>query len=290
MVYSIGLPADSQSRTHDVTINYSYPRLAGSPYNLDVNARRLNERLFPGDPAGSEYEHDLHTTGFMISRYLNAAGPSRGWRVGAGLGWSQDIYRMVAGTPGLYQDTQGAALNALVDNSDVKDYIYSREGYSYGYGVTWAAPGLSSDTYSLHQLYWRNYTPIGERAYQSLDTQFRIGISNGYTGDPYTFGGSDSLRGYPRGAIAGKSYALANVEFLSPLSLTTPTIRGVVFADIGNAYPDDRVIDVRDIKSSVGIGLRVALKWFVKIQLRLDYGYALDGGEHKVYAGTKDAF
>lgn len=290
ILYSIGLPADSQSRTHDVTINYSYPRLAGSPYSLDVNARRLNERLYPDDPATSEYEHDMHSTSFLVSRYLKSTGPSRGWRVGAGLGWSHDGYQLVSGAPGLYGDTQATVINVIADNTDVKDYLYSREGWSYGYSLSWAAPGLNTDTFALHQVYWRNYTPIGERAYQSLDTQFRLGTSTGYSGVAYSLGGSDSLRGYPRGAAEGRSFALANIEFLSPLSSTTPTVRGVAFTDIGNAYGDDRMIDVRDLKTSVGIGLRVALKWFVKIQLRLDYAYAIDTHERKVYAGTKDAF
>lgn len=290
VIYSIGLPAGSESRTHDVTVNYSYPRLAGTPYNLDLNGRRLTEYLFPGDPADSQYNHDMKTAGFLLSRYLTQAGPSQGWRVGGGVSWSENLYRLRSGTPGLYTDTQSTTINTIVDNTDVKDHIYSRNGYSYGYQVSWAPALLNSDTYLQQQAYWRNYMPIGQRAYQSLYTQVRFGVSTGFTGTPYLLGGSDSLRGYPRGSIAGKSFAVANIEFLSPLRSSMPALRGVVFADVGNAYSDDRVVDVRNLKTSVGIGLRVALKWFVKIQLRLDYAYAVDAHTRKAYAGTKDAF
>jgi len=39
-----------------------------------------------------------------------------------------------------------------------------------------------------------------------------------------------------------------------------------------------------------GIGLRLRLKSFVKIDLRVDVAYAYDTGEYKVFAGTKEIF
>ena len=36
--------------------------------------------------------------------------------------------------------------------------------------------------------------------------------------------------------------------------------------------------------------MRLKLKSFVKIDLRIDYAYAVDTGDTKIYAGTKEAF
>jgi len=44
-----------------------------------------------------------------------------------------------------------------------------------------------------------------------------------------------------------------------------------------------------DLKTSIGVGLRFNLKSFVKIQLRVDFAYALNGNK-KIYAGTTDVF
>lgn len=44
------------------------------------------------------------------------------------------------------------------------------------------------------------------------------------------------------------------------------------------------------IKWDVGIGFRLRLKSFVKIDLRVDAAYNYDAGEWKYFAGTKEIF
>jgi len=67
-------------------------------------------------------------------------------------------------------------------------------------------------------------------------------------------------------------------------------LRGALFLDIGNAYPSNEKINLGDLKWDVGIGFRLRLKSFVKIDLRVDVAYSYDTGEYKVFAGTKEVF
>lgn len=106
---------------------------------------------------------------------------------------------------------------------------------------------------------------------------------------PYGLGGSRELRGYDKSSIEGRSYFSANIEYLRPL-FNHPAARGLLFMDIGNAYQDNRLLDLADMEASMGVGLRYKFKAFVNLQLRADYAYAFGLSERKLYVGVKDTF
>ena len=64
----------------------------------------------------------------------------------------------------------------------------------------------------------------------------------------------------------------------------------MLFLDVGNAYPSNTEMHLGDLKWDVGIGFRLRLKSFVKIDLRVDAAYSYDTGEWKYFAGTKEVF
>jgi len=80
-----------------------------------------------------------------------------------------------------------------------------------------------------------------------------------------------------------------NVQYLRPFFGYYP-LRGALFLDIGNAYPNNETINLGDLKWNVGIGLRLRLKSFVKIDLRVDASYTYDTREYKFFAGTREVF
>jgi hemolysin activation/secretion protein len=79
------------------------------------------------------------------------------------------------------------------------------------------------------------------------------------------------------------------VQYLTPLFGYKP-LRGVVFADVGNAYPSNNEMHLGKTLWDVGLGLRLRLKSFVKIDLRVDAAWNPETGDWKVFAGTKDVF
>lgn len=284
------------SESSQISAEYVYPRISGSPYGLNLNGRWAQQVVdaarvgFPGEV----YDVESKFAGLNVSRLLNRTGPSVGWRIGTGLNWGRNDYgNLSPSLAALYTDRQRVGWQLGASFFDVRDYLYSRAGEEYGYGLDLGVPALGSDIfYYVHTLYLRRYTLITERPHVSLDYQLRFGLgsveeSNGLGN--FVLGGANTLRGYPRNSIYGNAFVLGNIEYRQPL-FGLKELRGLVFFDVGNAYASASDIDLFDLKTSVGIGLRYNVTTFVKVQLRLDYGYAINGGASKGYAGTDDAF
>lgn len=277
---------------NEIAATYAYPRVRRTPYNVSVDARyseRAVEAIAEGYP-GEFY--DLTSQGVVItgSRFLRRRGPSRGYSVSAGVGYAYDKYRLPASLPPVRSDQERFYWHGGIGFADVRDYLYSREGVSYGYSLEFALEALGgNDDYSRHVFNFRRYDPISDKPHRNIDWQVQFGISEGVEEQRvFLLGSSSTLRGYPRDSIYGQAFLLANVEYLHPL-FDRNELRGLAFIDVGNAY-DRHAIDLTDMKHAVGVGLRYSIESFVKIQLRLDAGYAVDTGDYKIYAGTKDTF
>ena len=277
-------------------LSYNYPRMFGSPYQLhtEISQSRLPVEVVSGTTITSLYELEAWTASLQITRWLAPRGPSRGWQVGAGLIWRRNGYDYVYGDPGIYEDARAVGISVLAKFIDVRDYLFSRSGKEYGYMGEYGAPALGSDTqYTRHELFYRKYILLEGRPHENLEFQGRLGLSSGdlFVGDDYAYslGGSKTLRAYESGSITGNSFVLFNLQYLRPFFGYYP-LRGVLFTDIGNAYPSNETINLGDLKWDVGIGLRLRLKSFVKIDLRVDVAYSFDTGAYKVFAGTKEIF
>jgi len=133
----------------------------------------------------------------------------------------------------------------------------------------------------------------------TLAVQGDIGLGKAYGGSEYPFfknffaGGIGSVRGYAPGSIGpreteilvnannavrsvsvgGQSRLLLNSELLFPLPGTGQdrTIRGLVFADAGSAFPGT-AIQVSDLRYAVGFGL----SWLSPVgPLKLSFAFPL---------------
>ncbi len=273
---------------------YVYPRMFGGPYRLEVEGgvERLPLDVLTGETVTAGYEQTTSFASFKLTRWLDLKGPSQGWQVGGGMVWRQQAFRYLSGTSGLYQDASGVGAIGLVEYSMVHDYLYSRSGVDYGLNAEFGISAFGCDiNYSSEVLFYRNYLPVFDRPHHNLDLQLQLGLSSNhlFDGDVYSLGGGKSLRGYESGSITGNAFVQANAEYLAPLFGYYP-LRGVVFIDAGNAFPDNHDIRLSDLKWSAGLGLRLKVKSFVRIDLRVDAAYAFDTRETKIYGGTKATF
>jgi len=104
----------------------------------------------------------------------------------------------------------------------------------------------------------------------------------------YFLGGINSLRGWQFGQVGpldpnglvygGDKYAVTNFEVLFPL-VEKYGVRGLVFFDAGNAFPEGQNIDPSAFRTDVGPGIR----WNSPFgPLRIEFGYVLDQryGDH----------
>ncbi len=282
--------ADDLSKTS--RLEYSYPRVRGTPYDIEFNVARTHtpaDSVVAGAP--EIYQAEVSTAGLGVNRWVQQDTPGVGWRAGSGLTWHKQFYDVYAGTPQDLKEGTAVALTALVEHTHVHDYLYSRDGQVYGYSARFGAPFLGSDSdFTTHRFYLRGYYPVSNKPHRTVDMQVQLGLgSDQLFGPAYALGGSNTLRGYASGSISGNAFFLVNVEYQTPFYDYYPLLGGV-FMDIGNAYPSNSDLNFSDLKTSVGVSLRLKLRSFVKIELRVDYAYALETGETKVYAGTKEPF
>jgi outer membrane protein assembly factor BamA len=287
----------SDGEVETTTLSYTYPRVLGSPYliSTDLSLTRTPYETVTDGVLDALYELQSRSASLMVSRWLAPEGPSRGWQVGGGLVWRRNNYEFQSGTPSsTLQDSQAVGISVLGQYVNVHDYLYSRSGEQFGYTGEYGAPPLGSDTqYTRHAFFYRKYILLEGVPHQNIDLQALLSLSSGdiFPGDSYAYsiGGSRTLRGFATGSFLGNAYVLFNVQYLRPVFGYNP-LRSVVFLDIGNAYPSNEQIDLGDLKWSAGVGLRLRLKSFVKIDLRLDVAYVYETGDYKVFAGTKEAF
>jgi len=284
-----------QINTH--SFSYSYPRVFGSAYlfSTDLDQLKSPAEVITDGQLSSLYKLEAWSANLQVSRWLNRTGPSRGWQVGTGVIVRHNTYDYVSGsTANTFLDTQTVGLSLHGQYIDVRDYLLSREGLEYGYRGEYGLQALGSDTeYKRHEFFYRKYILLEGRPHENIDLQARLGLSSGdiFPSDLYAYGigGSRTLRGYESGSITGNAFVLFNVQYLRPFFDYYP-LRGALFLDVGNAYPSNEDINLGDLKWSVGIGFRLRLKSFVKIDLRVDVAYAYDTGEYKVFAGTREIF
>ena len=275
---------------------YEYPRVMGSDYGLGVSVSHEATPDSDIDLLGnkiSEYQRVLDSAGVTVSHWLGREGPSSGWSIGATTFWRHLIFSQQSGLPLTTGPEKAVGVTLSLGYTKVHDLLYSREGVEFGISSEQGLEWMGSDVpYSRNQLYYRQYVPVGNTPHTNLDLQMRLGVTGGdvpIDENSYGLGGSRELRGYEKGSIEGRSYFVANLEYLHPL-FGLPAARGVFFMDVGNAYLDNRLVDLADIKTSAGIGLRYKFKSFVNLQLRMDLAYAFGLSDRKFYIGVKNTF
>jgi len=285
-----GSDLDSEQQ---VRLRYKNPRLFGSRFQLSTDILfEQGEIEEQRDSLEGLYERDLTSLRFGVSRWLSAGRASRGWRFGSDLLLRDFDHEFTSGDDGLYFDATLLSLSSILEHVDVRDRLFSRSGTHFGYQLHVASESFGSDAgFSRNLLFYRKFIPIGGDSHRNLNFQLRFGYANRTVfGQPaYELGGSDTLRGYERDSIDGNAFILANVEFLTPI-FGRDSLRGVLFGDVGNAYEDVHSIELSDLRTAVGVGLRWRIKSLVDTEIRIDYARGLNDGISKVYASTKATF
>lgn len=273
------------------SVNYSYPRIVGTPYSFSASfSRDVSPDNFVINGMGQAYYNYQSTAAaFSVSRYLESNEPSTGWQIGLGMSTEQTDYGLLSGTPPYYSNLRRVDITGFIGYSRVHNHIYSRSGYAFGYNAAIGLRALGSQhNQSESRFFYEAYLPIGPPRHE-LDVRLELGLSNGYHNNVFFLGGADTMRGYAYDSLAGKAMVLGNIQYLAPLFGSKPW-RWAIFSDVGNTYASDSAIDLSDLAVDVGFGLRYTLNAFVHVTLRLDYGYALTTGHHKLYGAGSEIF
>jgi len=108
-----------------------------------------------------------------------------------------------------------------------------------------------------------------------------------------TLGGDNGLRGYPDRYFTGTRLALVNTEYriFTPIEILTVGLGGALFFDAGYIWDKDDNIDLHDLKSDLGLGLRLGLtKSSTARSVRFDLAKSLDNNDWFISFGTENLF
>lgn len=286
---------ESFGMANEFDASFNYPRIAGSAYGMSVVVIYIDSPVEDRESGGviSVYERDYQSFSFGVSRWLHQDEPSVGWSASMGPFWRAAKYQYVSGVEGLYSDGVATGINLGIGYRRVHDRLNSREGTEYGYSIQIGSRLLGSDeSFTQNNFYYRRYYYLGDKVHHNLNTQLKLGTSGGNLplgGSFFSVGGSDSIRGYDKGSISGESYFTLNLEYLAPIRGNNE-LRSVLFADFGNAYSDNRTVDLTDFEAAVGIGLRYKIKALVKVDLRVDIAYGLGVEDLAGYLSSRGTF
>jgi len=173
-----------------------------------------------------------------------------GWNAGVGLGMGvpSQPNRKTYGTAGLFGEWSGVLGNHItVVRGNVSARLYDDLGSGRR---AWS--NVQTDAFVHHY-------------YRGLPRQtlaLSIGWRGGWRVDPpyqIVLGGDVGFRGYPAYRFEGTRRLLVNAEdrIFAPWKIATLGFGLVVFADAGYAWPPGEAVDLRDLYSDGGLGLRV---------------------------------
>lgn len=108
-----------------------------------------------------------------------------------------------------------------------------------------------------------------------------------------TLGGDNGLRGYPDRYLTGTRLFLTNLEyrFFTPVKILTAGLGAAAFFDAGYVWRNSQNTDFNDLKTNIGIGLRIGLtKSSTARTIRLDLARALNEDNWYISFGTENLF
>ena len=187
-----------------------------------------------------------------------------------------------------------SALSLDLGRQTIRDPLNPRQGWAAFLHLEQAGRSLGGRfAYSEVRADLRQYVPFGDRL--TLATRVRIGTldeaavagadgsEDGRVGAPlfkrYFLGGARGPRGWGRNEIGPRTETGLPLGGLSHLDLSTELrwsrrngLGVVVFADAGNVWDRSWRVDVGNLRSSIGAGLRLPTPFGLA---RIDYGYQL---------------
>ncbi|RMG58479.1 MAG: hypothetical protein D6717_02880 [Gammaproteobacteria bacterium] len=280
-------------RVRDRHLEYHIPKIPGTRFGVGVasSGGRIETRKISRDDNGVElglFEQQSDRFSLSLSRWLKRIGPSHGWSTSVAISAVHAEYEALEGTPELPDESRRVTLGSSLDFTSKDDHELFRTGEEYGAGFGFGRRNLGSDhNYYDFSAYWRRYNHLTKIRRSNLNWQLRLGYNMGDE-NAYSLVGGGLMRGLQREEVRGDVFALLNLNWLVPL-FGHDSFRGVLFTDIGNAWPRGKV-DVTRWEYTVGLGFRWKIRSLVRVSLRGDIGYDPATGEYKAYGGTNYLF
>lgn len=275
----------SVGREDNASLNYYAPQIADGPYSIALGAgyTRRPVEIF-GQPQMT-FQESFQSAQLQLIRSLTGRSANQGWSVNTGLSWREQK-TSGAFAPPAYGNASSVLAGAAYRN--IHFNRFHETGTRFGVQVAVATDGVASDYddvfYSINA---RHLMRVGKREHQTLHFFAEAGARHG--GPPFStafeLGGTAALRGYETDFLEGDAYYLVSAEYLRPIYWNW--LRALVQFEAGNVFASAHDASLDPIYSSLALGVRLRLDWFVNFDI--DVGYAMplgDSGEGgRLFAG-----
>lgn len=268
---------------------YKMPRIDGSPYTLELFNQYRDAAI---DEIGFDPQlRNENKYGFNVERWMNLKSRSSGWYIGGGLYTEQRHNEALLDSDTSNPDYEGDFVELRFGYKKINQYLFNRRGKDLGYILdTTKLFSNEEESYTKHLLYYRSYYRLKSRPMNNLNVQVQLGVSDGdYLGDTEFSLGGKTLRGYEKDSYTGNTLFLMNIEYLVPFS-GDPAYRYGLLFDVGNTYEKLHDVDLSELHAAIGVGFRWKLASFVKVDIRLDMGYAIDTGDTNILLNSRHLF
>ena len=170
--------------------------------------------------------------------------------------------------PAAKSDSFGLTRSVVLQHvRDTRDNVFNpTTGNRFSISSEFAGRGMGGDfTFNKYTLEGRKYYNCGSD--HVIAVRMIGGFADGTMplSQRFALGGSDSLRGYKDDQFKGYKMFSSTLEYRFPI---VKKIQGVVFGDSGYAWAKGSDVSFSDLKSSLGVGLRVTTPLG---PIRLDY-------------------
>lgn len=159
---------------------------------------------------------------------------------------------------------------------DTRDWpVYPKQGmYAY---TCFSRIFSEARLYDRFSSDFRWFEPVGNRSILAFQNKLELAQGRVPVYKRVHVGGSESVRGYNRGFLAGDNRWVASMELRFPIIYVRELSKGVhagyawvAFADAGTAWYEDESFQWNRVYGSVGIGIHAIWDRWV---LRADYGH-----------------
>ncbi|WKZ56821.1 MAG: outer membrane protein assembly factor BamA [Bdellovibrionota bacterium] len=199
--------------------------------------------------------------------------------------------------------TTVSGITPRLTRSTINNPLNPTSGSRQSLGIEIAGLGAEAEYYLIDA---RNqwYYPLAKGDWGELTFSWRtsFGYGEGSGGDPLPLfrrffpGGINSVRGFESRTLGpkdedgneygGSKELVNNVEVIFPL-INSAGLRGVAFYDVGEAFDDDKSIDIGELRQAYGFGIR----WTSPLgPIRVEFGFPIDREEGEDSPVTLFAF
>ncbi|NRA93058.1 MAG: BamA/TamA family outer membrane protein [Psychroserpens sp.] len=180
-------------------------------------------------------------------------------------------------------DIFGLGINLVWDS---RDNVFYPTGGHYQYIKYIVYPEPSDFIFSTFELDVRYYKKLLKNQVWATNLYLKSVGSNAPFYELPALGGQNRMRGYFMGRYRDQNYIVFQSEIRQYIS---PKFGFVTFAGIGDVGAEITDLSIKDIKYSLGGGLRYLFNKKENVNLRMDIGFGRDGNTG-IYFGIEEVF